>query len=106
MDFSVLLAQIGWAVPVTTTVVVIAVIATVRRDTGSWWKLVLAGAVALVLGQCVAVVGAVVIYSMPYSSARIASFLAAGGGILLQVIGLALLGAGAIVGRRAPKEVR
>lgn len=96
--FTLLLTQLGWTAPKVIVVLVIAAIAVVRRDSGSWWKLVVAGAACAALGSLVSVLGTFVIYGLEqgYRWHWLVSIPAA----VLQLVGLALLGAGAIVGRR------
>lgn len=94
---TLLLTQLGWTAPTVIVVLVVAVIAVVRRDCGSWWKLVVAGAACTVIGSLVSVLGTFVIYGLEqgYRWHWIVSVPAAA----LQLAGLALLGAGALAGR-------
>lgn len=93
-----LATQIAWSLPVLITVVVIGAIAVVRRDGALWWKLVVGGAAAIVLAQLVSSLGTFLIAQLDngYRFYWVASAPA----VLLNVVGLALLGAGAISGRR------
>lgn len=99
-----LLTRFAWALPVVLTVLTIGVVTVVRRDAGLWWKLVLGGVAALVVGQTVSAVGLSVLSLIDegYRYGLVVSVPA----VLLQVLGLALLGAGAITGRRGQAESR
>lgn len=88
--------QLAWTLPTCLTVVVIAAVAIVRRDAGVWWKLVVAGAAVLLVGQVINVVGTVALYQAELYRVQWVVSLAS---VVLNVIALALIGAGAVVGR-------
>ena len=94
--FSILISQLGWSLPTTIAVLAIAVIAIMRRDEGLWWKLVVAGAACIVISTVVSLLGTLVIHGINYRLA----WLAAVPALVLDVVGIALIGAGAITGRR------
>lgn len=102
--FSYFFSQLGWAAPTVIAVAVIAVLALMRRDEGLWWKLVIAGAAALLLGQAVSLIGNVFIYEM--APAVGAWWIVTIPATLLHLVGLSLFGAGAIVGRRGQVATR
>lgn len=93
---SLLVGQLGASLP-TLCVVVIAVIAFIRRDDGLWWKLVVAGAATLVLGTLVSVLGTFVVYGLDHGYRL--TWLITIPTVLINAAGLALIGAGALVGR-------
>ncbi len=86
------------------TVVVIGVLAVVRRGAGRWWKLVLAGAMTIALAQLVNVAGNLFINQLGqgYRLYWVSSVPT----VLLNVIGMALLGVGALSGRRTRATTR
>lgn len=94
----VFFSRLLWSLPITITAVVIGIIAIVRRDDRLWWKLVLAGAICLVLAQLVGVVVTVLLVSNGgfHHLQRLLSVPT----IALDVAALGLLGAGALSGRR------
>ncbi|WP_162786712.1 hypothetical protein [Janibacter anophelis] len=95
---SILITQLGWSLPTTIAVLVIAGIAVMRRDEGLWWKLVVAGAACLVLATVVQVLGTFVVYG--FDQGYRLTWLAGVPALVLDVVGIALIGAGAITGRR------
>lgn len=96
-SFSVLIYQLGWSLPTCLTVVVIAVVAVVRRDAGLWWKLVVAGAALTLLAQVINVLGTVALVQAGAYQAQWAVSMIT---VALNVAALALIGSGAVVGRR------
>ncbi|WP_068261293.1 hypothetical protein [Janibacter limosus] len=102
--FTYLLTQVGWALPTTIAVLVIAAIALVRRDEGLWWKLVVGGALALLLGHVVSILGNALIVQMSYGHQLY--WLISVPSLILNVAGISLLGAGAITGRRGQVATR
>lgn len=103
-QFTYLLTQLGWSLPAMVTVAVIGVIALVRRDAGLWWKLVVSGAAVLVIGQLMSAFGTLLI--MQLDRGYQFHWLVSAPALLLNVVGLGLLGAGAVTGRRAPTTTR
>lgn len=102
--FTYLLTQIGWALPMTIAVIVIAAIALMRRDEGLWWKLVVGGALTLVLGQVVSVLGNFLVVQVSYRHELY--WLISIPSLVLHVFGISLLGAGALTGRRGQAVAR
>lgn len=100
LDFAFrhLITQVGWAAPLAITALVIGGWALLRRDEGMWWKLVVGGVAALLAAQAVSVVGTFMLYQLDgfYRAYWIVSLPT----LVLNVVGLALLGAGAVSGRR------
>lgn len=95
---SILISQLGWSLPTKIAVLAIAVIAIMRRDQGLWWKLVVAGAACLVLATVVQVLGTFVVHG--FDNGYRLTWLAGAPALVLNVVGIALIGAGAITGRR------
>lgn len=96
-----LLTSVAYTTPALLVLLVVGVLAVLRRDDGVWWRLVVAGVAVLVLQ---ALFGA----TLPYLFAR------AGGvssyrffalvGQLFYLAGIGLIGAGAVLGRRGPTD--
>lgn len=100
LDFAFrhLITQVGWAAPLAITALVIGGWALLRRDEGMWWKLVVGGVASLLAAQAVSIMGTFIFYqidvvSRPYWIVSLPT-------LALRVVGLALLGAGAVSGRR------
>lgn len=94
---SVLAFQLLWSLPACITVIVIALVAVVRRTDGAWWKLVVAGAGVILLAQVVNVLGTVVVaHGELYRVQWVVSLVT----VVLNVVALALIGSGAVAGRR------
>ncbi|MDN5717284.1 MAG: hypothetical protein L0G89_08625 [Janibacter sp.] len=99
-----LFAQLTQSLPVFITLVVIGIVVAMRRDAGLWWKLALGGVAVLILSQLVSTVGTFFLGYLDngYRYYWIASVPS----LILQVLGLGLLGAGAISGRRGQTVTR
>lgn len=102
--FTYLISQALHSLPVLITLVVIGVVAAMRRGDGLWWKFVLGGVTALVLSLLVSGFG-IFLLNQLHSGYRY-YWVASVPSLILQVIGLALLGAGAITGRRGQGATR
>ncbi|KRE36089.1 hypothetical protein ASG73_15670 [Janibacter sp. Soil728] len=101
---SFLLQQLAWDLPVILITVVAGVLVVLRRDGGLWWKLALVGLVAITAGQLVGTFGFFAVSGLDggYRYSWVASVPA----LVLNLAGLGLLAAGAIVGRRGQVAAR
>lgn len=103
-QFTYLVAQLAQSLPVLITLVVIGVVAAMRRDAGLWWKFVLGGVAVLVLSQIVSAFGIFFLGQLHHGYRYY--WVASVPSLVLQVLGLGLLGAGAIAGRRGQAALR
>lgn len=103
-DLNLLLSQLPYLVPPMLVVLVLGALALARRDHGAWWKLVLAGCAALVASTVWDVMANQLVLSLGLPH-RSLFWLIAVPSVLLRAAGLALLGAGALVGRRQQAPV-
>ncbi|WP_282070616.1 hypothetical protein [Janibacter hoylei] len=94
----VLLTRLAWSLPVAITATVIAVLALVRRDDGQWWKFVIAGCAALLLAQLVGLLGTTLLLTN-HDFHRF-QWITSIPTLVLDVLALGLLAAGAFTGRR------
>ena len=99
-----LLQQLAWDLPVLVITVAAGVVVVLRRDGGPWWKLALAGLVAIAAGQLVGTFGFFAVSGLDggYRYSWVASLPA----LVLNLAGLGLLAAGAIVGRHGQVATR
>ena len=100
----VLLTRLAWSLPVAITATVIAVLALVRRADGQWWKCVIAGCAALLLAQLVGLLGTTLLLAN-HDFHRF-QWITSIPTLVLDVLALGLLAAGAFTGRRPTVTAR
>lgn len=99
MDARTLLTQLVYVLPTLLVLLVVAALVLTRRDEGSWWRLGLGGVAVLALDALAQLAAPTVFLSADGRTEvyQLYSFLQ----LLLHLVGIGLLGAAAVVGRRA-----